>query len=98
MADIVENLFDTGMYHVVEKANGVSAVAKQLNVSRQVVYIWLRRGYAPPIRAIQLEELYGIPRTELMDPVLLRGSLAEATRTKGAVPYRPAATDAKDLV
>ena len=98
MGDIVANIFETGIYKAVEKAGGVSAMAKAINVSRQVVYIWLRRGYAPPIRAIQIEEVLGVPRVDLMDPVLLRGSLAEATRANGTVPYRPRVPDAEDLV
>lgn len=84
-----EAVYDTGLYKAVEAAGGVSALARQLRISRQALYVWLKRGYTPPIRAIELEELYGIPRSELMDPVLMRGSLAEATSANAKVPYRP---------
>jgi hypothetical protein len=98
VAEVVANLFETGIYAAVAKAGGVSEVAKKLGVSRQVVYVWLRRGFAPPIRAIQLEEMYRVPRAKLMDPLLLRGSLAEVvTRSDGALPYRPKGS-VRDLV
>lgn len=84
-----EAVYQTGLYKVVEKAGGVSALARVLGISRQIIYLWLKRGFVPPIRAIQFEEMYGVSRSELMDPVLLHGSLAEATSANARIPYRP---------
>ena len=73
----MSDVFSTGIYKVVEKAGGVSALARDIKVSRQAAYVWLQRGWAPPKRAVQLEERYGVPRGELMNPLLVRGSYAE---------------------
>ena len=97
MSSVVPDIFDTGIYKAVEKAGSVVALAKRINVSRQAVYFWLKQGYAPMLRAIQIEEALGVPRADLMDPVLMRGSLAEATRVaRPAMPLR--APTADDLV
>ncbi len=58
----------SGIYKAVEKAGGVSPMAKAMGVSRQVAYVWVRAGGAPLRRAIQLEKLYGISRLQLLDP------------------------------
>lgn len=84
-----EAVYDTGIYKVVEAAGGVSALAKRIGISRQIVYLWLKRGFVPPLRAIEFEESFGVPRGDLMDPILMHGSLAEATSANARVPYRP---------
>ena len=48
-----------------------TALALVLGVKPQAVQRWSRLGYAPPDRALRIEELYGIPRRELIDPALL---------------------------
>lgn len=67
---MTQTVYDTGMYKAVEKAGSVALLAEAIGVKRQAVYPWLVRGWAPPARAIQIEELYGIPRQDLMDPKL----------------------------
>lgn len=90
------DLYNTGIYKAVEKAGGVAKLAELLGVKRQGLYPWVRRGFAPASRAVQIEELYGIPREELMDPRLravLTGTANEVART-GTVLYQERARSA----
>jgi DNA-binding transcriptional regulator YdaS (Cro superfamily) len=48
-----------------------TALARVLGVKPQAVQRWSRLGYTPPDRALKIEELYGIPRRELIDPALI---------------------------
>lgn len=53
------------------KAGGTKALAAELGVSRQALYLWRTRGYVPAGRLVQIERLYGIPRRKLANPLLL---------------------------
>lgn len=44
--------------------------AKVLGVTQQAVSIWIKRGYAPAARAVEIESLYGVPRVSLLSPRL----------------------------
>ncbi|MBA4315602.1 MAG: hypothetical protein C0422_09805 [Alcaligenaceae bacterium] len=44
--------------------------ASVLGVSQQAVSSWLKRGYAPAGRAVEIESLYGVPRASLLSPKL----------------------------
>ena len=46
-------------------------LAHKLGVSHQMIYIWRKRGYVPPKRALQIELYYGIAAKDLIDPELL---------------------------
>lgn len=54
----------------VERAGSRAAFAEKLGVTPQAVCQWSRRGWVPPARALEIEDLYGIPRAELMKPSL----------------------------
>lgn len=58
----------SGVRKAVEKAGSSAALARELGVSAQVVGIWLRQGFTPVQRAMEIENLYGVPRAELMSP------------------------------
>lgn len=66
----------TGIARAAEAAarasglNGATALARELGVSHQVVYVWLKRGWAPANRAQQLSIAYGIPARDLLKPAL----------------------------
>lgn len=60
-----------GIEKAVEAAGGVLPLATALGVSHQAVYKFLRQGWVPPIRAVEIELLYGVPRRELVSPRLL---------------------------
>lgn len=61
----------TGIRKAVNLAFGVPRLAEALGVSKVAVYIWLRRGWVPALRAVEIETLYGVPRRELVSPRLL---------------------------
>lgn len=58
----------TGILHAIVKASGFSQLARDVGVSYQAVQQWHSQGYVPLTRVTELEALYGIPRTELMNP------------------------------
>jgi hypothetical protein len=58
----------TGIRRAVKAAKGAANLARELGVSGQAVGIWLRQGYAPQGRAGEIENLFGIPRAELVSP------------------------------
>lgn len=58
----------TGILEVVVKAGDLQEPADTLGVSYQAVQQWLKVGYVPLARIPELESIYGVPRTELMNP------------------------------
>ena len=62
---------DTPIQKAITAAGGVGAFARTLGVTRQAVYEWRRLGWCPPLRAVEIEHLYGINRRTLMSPRLL---------------------------
>ena len=56
----------------VSKASDVAgsqrALALALGVSEQAVCVWVKQGWVPLRRAQQIEALYGMPRTDTMNP------------------------------
>ncbi len=60
----------TGIHKAVHTAGGAASLAHKLGVSHQAVYQWIQNGWVPLERAMQLEKLYDIPRTELLSPKL----------------------------
>lgn len=47
-------------------------LARALNVSRAAVCVWCRQGYVPVARAVEIEKLYGVRRSELVNPKLIQ--------------------------
>lgn len=70
---------DSHLKTLVAQNGGPSKVSRKLGVSRQALHEWLCQGWAPPIRAVQLETAFGVPRLRLMDPLLVSGTLEEIT-------------------
>lgn len=64
------DIMKTGIFEAQRRAGGVTALSRKLKVSRAVVYAWLNQGYVPIKRAKEIEELLGVPRMSLMDPLL----------------------------
>lgn len=71
-----EQIYKSPIYRCVAKEGGVTKLANRLGVTRQAVHSWLLQGFAPPMRAIQMEEIYRIPRFTMMDPRLAQPSKA----------------------
>jgi DNA-binding transcriptional regulator YdaS (Cro superfamily) len=54
----------------IERAGSRAAFAESLGVTVQAVCQWVRRGWLPPARALEIEKLYAVPRAEMMKPAL----------------------------
>jgi hypothetical protein len=50
-----------------------------MKVTHQAVYSWKARGWVPPERAHVIEVVFGIPRTDMMNPDLVRAITAPAS-------------------
>ena len=47
---------------------GMSEMARILGISPHAVRIWVKRGFAPIDRVVEIEEATGVSRWELADP------------------------------
>ncbi|WP_405470618.1 Cro/CI family transcriptional regulator [Morganella morganii] len=54
-----------GLDTAIKKAGGVPALAKLLKISDQAVRQWEQKGYIPPARYKEINQLLGIPFEEL---------------------------------
>lgn len=63
----------TGVEAAISKAGTRRDFALSLDppISVQAVCQWVRRGWVPPARAMQIERLYGIDRAHLVKPELV---------------------------
>lgn len=59
-----------GIREVIFIAGGQAALARQLGVSQQAVSKWVRRGFVPVNRVVEIEAQFGVPRHRLIDPKL----------------------------
>jgi DNA-binding transcriptional regulator YdaS (Cro superfamily) len=59
-----------GVADALAQAGNQAAMAHQLGVSQQAISVWLRRGWVPVRRALEIETHYGIPRARLISPRL----------------------------
>jgi transposase-like protein len=55
----------------IARGGGIVRFAEALGVKHQAVYSWKKRGYAPPDRALVMENLFSVPRADTMDPRIL---------------------------
>jgi DNA-binding transcriptional regulator YdaS (Cro superfamily) len=58
----------TGIKKAVDLAGGANALAHKLGVTHQAIYVWMRKGWVPAQRALEIEHLFDIPRVELFKP------------------------------
>lgn len=55
---------------VIGEAGSRRALAIELGVVEQAIGKWICQGWAPLERAVEMEILYGVPREELVEPLL----------------------------
>jgi len=60
----------TGIQRAIDIAGGANPLAEKLGVSHQAVYVWLRKGWVPAQRALEIEKMFEIPRADLFKPEL----------------------------
>jgi len=60
----------TGIAEALQSAGSQSQLADRLGDSQQAISIWLRRGWVPVRRALEIEAQFGIPRSRLISPRL----------------------------
>jgi len=60
----------TGIEQACYAAGSQAKLADLLGCSQQNISSWLRRGYAPPERVVEIEQATGIPRVLLVSPKL----------------------------
>lgn len=58
----------SGILDAVVRAGSLQNLSDKLGVSYQAVQQWLKIGYVPLGRIPEIESLYGVPRTDLMNP------------------------------
>lgn len=57
---------DTGIADAVRLAGTQEKLAEKLGVSQQAVSLWLKAGYVPLLRALEIEAQFGVPRRRLI--------------------------------
>ncbi|HNC97199.1 MAG TPA: YdaS family helix-turn-helix protein [Myxococcota bacterium] len=64
--------FAVGIDRAVYAAGSQTRLAEALipPVTSQAVCQWVRQGYVPPERALEIERLFGVPREDLLSPKL----------------------------
>ena len=63
----------SGIEKAIAKAGTRRAFAQSLtpSITVQAVCQWVRRGWVPPQRALEIERLYGVDRAYLVKPELV---------------------------
>jgi len=56
----------SGIARAVAAAGSQESLAEKLGCTQQAVSEWVRRGYVPPARAIEIEAEFGVPRADLL--------------------------------
>lgn len=60
----------SGIADALTQAGNQAILAERLGVSQQAISIWLRRGWVPVRRALEIEAQFGIARSRLISPRL----------------------------
>lgn len=57
---------ERGIDAAIKAVGSQVAVARALGVTEQAVSIWVKRGWVPARRAVELEQLTGVARADLV--------------------------------
>ncbi len=60
-----------GIQQAIYNAGSQTKLAVILGCSQQNVGFWLKQGYCPPERVIEIEQATGVPRALLINPKLI---------------------------
>lgn len=61
----------SGIQEAADIVGGPVALAARLGISRQAVHNFVRRGFVPLRRAIEIEAQTGVDRKRLVDPAIV---------------------------
>lgn len=61
----------SGIERAIHAAGSQARLAEILGCSQQNVSFWLRQGYCPPDRVVEIEQATGVDRALLINPRLL---------------------------
>lgn len=61
----------SGLYEAILAAGSQAKLADLMGCSQQNVAFWLKKGYCPIERVIEIEQATGVPRARLVSPLLL---------------------------
>lgn len=62
---------NTGIADAIRAAGSQDRLASMLGCKQQNVSFWLRRGYVPVARVVEVEQVTGVSRDRLVKPGLL---------------------------
>ena len=60
----------SGLYEAILAAGSQEKLARLLGCTQQNVGFWLKKGYPPIERVIEIEQATGVPRVRLVSPAL----------------------------
>ena len=75
----------TGIGRAVRLAGSQALLADTLGVSQQAVSAWLKQGWVPHLRAVEIETKFGVPRVFLVNPQIVE--LLEPPSFQALVPH-----------
>jgi DNA-binding transcriptional regulator YdaS (Cro superfamily) len=58
----------TGIERAITQAGGQDSLAERMGCTQQNVSVWKKNGYVPLVRAVEIEQLTGVPREDLISP------------------------------
>lgn len=61
----------SGIAQAVELAGSQRKLAKILGVTQQAVSLWVEQGWVPMRRIEKIEEKFSIPRSRLVNPLII---------------------------
>ena len=61
----------TGIEQAIYNAGSQAKLAAILGCTQQNIAFWLKKGYCPPERIIEVEQATGVGREQLINPKLL---------------------------
>lgn len=68
----------SGIDQAITAAGSQEKLAEMLGCTQQNVSFWKLQGYTPLLRAIEIEQLTGVPRNKLIDPRFVQAVAPES--------------------